>query len=205
VRTLMLVLALFVPLALRTTAANSAPKRTTKVVVVVPVTPAGDLQTGYRITKRFATGHCLDGSDTVRGAYRCFAANYVLDPCWPTTVSGSTSVVCTTAPWSKKLAEIRRPGSLGPSTGGLPPSPLGIQLTDGTHCVIGDGALSVYRGRVVRWACGRGGDGLLGQPTRSNGLWTIPRVHYDAKARKFVLGPLGRVAVFYEGKAFPWR
>jgi hypothetical protein len=205
VRTLSCGLILLAAFAALTATAPADAARTTKIVIVTPVTGAGNLKPGYVITERVSSGRCPSGSDVVHGAYRCFAGNVVADPCWPDADQSPASVVCTQAPWSKKLYEIQKPGKLAHSPATLPATPMGVQLTDGSHCETIDGAASLYQGKVIRYACGKGSSGLIGQPVRTTGLWTIERVHYDKKSGEYVSGAPVKIAVYYEGKGIPWR
>jgi hypothetical protein len=176
----------------------------TKVVTITPVSATGVRKPDYTVVAHRAKGQCEAGSDTIPGAYRCFTGNLVVDPCWPVATKQG-SVLCTYAPWSKQLFEIIRPGTLGPTPKTLPAAALGMQLADGTRCEIVDGAGTTYRGHPIRYACNGGNSGLVGQPARTSGLWTILRVHYVTKQNAFVSQGTARVAIFYQGRAIHWK
>jgi hypothetical protein len=82
--------------------ASATPAQTATVVVHVrPVDTAGHLRHGYRVSHRFGKASCQFGSEATGTAYRCFAANYVIDPCWVT--ANRHYVDCLTEGWSHRV------------------------------------------------------------------------------------------------------
>jgi hypothetical protein len=109
------------------------------------------------------SGHCFVSSITVpdRSAYRCFAGNEILDPCFAASASAPTVVDCYADPWTAAVqlrltAELPAPG---------PPlkiaQPWALQLADGTRCVVTTGTTPLLRGVPMRYQCGSATAGLL--------------------------------------------
>ena len=109
------------------------------------------------------SGHCFTSSITVpdRAAYRCFAGNEILDPCFAASASARTVVDCYADPWTAAVqlrltAELPAPG---------PPLKIGqpwaLQLADGMRCVVTTGTTPLLHGIPMRYQCGTAMAGLL--------------------------------------------
>jgi hypothetical protein len=141
----------------------------TRTIRISPVTHRGVLRSGWRVTSRRPHGSCEAGSEAVGdGAYRCFAGNLVLDPCW--AQRDGDHVVCAASPWRRVVARIgvRRL----PVVRGVPRNVWGIRLVAGRHCTYLQGASGVVDGQRVNYACGRRLY-LYGEPDRSTPHWRI--------------------------------
>lgn len=141
----------------------------TQTVRISPVTHQGVRKPGWRVTARRAHGTCLDGSEAVGdGAYRCFAGNLVLDPCW--AQRGGDHVLCAASPWRRGVARIRVRHL--PAVHGVPRNIWGIRLVAGRTCTFLQGASSVVHGQRVSYFCGERLY-LYGEPDRSTPGWRI--------------------------------
>lgn len=106
------------------------------------------------------SGSCFTKSITVaaRGAFRCFAANTILDPCF--AAPGSEHVVdCYAAPWTRAV-ELRV--AKLPSTGlaAHVTRPWAIELAGGQRCVVTNGTAPVVQGIALGYQCADGAAGL---------------------------------------------
>lgn len=106
-----------------------------------------------------ASGQCWTGSITVPdpSAYRCFAGNSILDPCFaPPSPAKATSVLCVADPWSAaRMVKLTQPL---PARG-----PLGdthrywaLELANGVHCVVVTGTVPTIQGVPMEYVCGSG-------------------------------------------------
>lgn len=109
------------------------------------------------------SGRCFASSITVpdRSAYRCFAGNEILDPCFAETASVRTVVDCYADPWTAAV-QLRLTGAL-PSPGAplKIAQPWAVQLSDGVRCVVTTGTTPLLRGVPMRYQCGTATAGLL--------------------------------------------
>ncbi len=135
------------------TPARPAALAATRQVHVSPVGPDGSPASGYRTTKTASHAGCEPGSEAIGRAYRCFAGNFVYDPCWAER-AGAPRVLCLPFPWS--VTDIRldvgAPLSAIPAATG-PSEPWGLELADGQRCVLLQGAHSLFGGRVIDYYC----------------------------------------------------
>jgi eukaryotic-like serine/threonine-protein kinase len=109
------------------------------------------------------SGRCFASSITVpdRSAYRCFAGNEILDPCFAETPSARTVVDCYADPWT---AAVQLRLTAAPPTPGAPlkiAQPWAVQLSDGVRCVVTTGTTPLLRGVPMRYQCGTATAGLL--------------------------------------------
>lgn len=148
----------------------------TRVVQVRPVTSDGVPVPGYRTTSRAADATCEPGSEAIGQAYRCFAGNYVYDPCWAAQAS-TTTVLCVADPWQRTDArlEVSAPLPAIPNEGGIG-EPWGVQLGTGQRCLLVQGAHPMFAGRVVDYICG-GHLGLLRPVHKGTRPWSAQSVH----------------------------
>ena len=132
-------------------AASAPPK--TKIVYVSPVTPAGAPAGQYRITSTATSATCIPGSEAIGQAYRCFAGNFIHDPCWPVK-NAAVSVLCLAYPWSHAATRltVKSPLAAIPSERGIG-EPWGVQLADGKRCALIQGAHPVFARHVIDYYC----------------------------------------------------
>ena len=153
---------------------------------------------GYRVTQTFHNGTCEAGSDVLAGVYRCFAGNYVIDPCWPDhSAAPKPRVDCVLQPWSHSVTRIDLTQPLAASPGG-PRHVWGLALTGGQRCLALQGTHSGFDGGryIVNFAC-MSGLGLVNEPDRSQRTWTIREAR--AKGANEVLGPRVTIATVWYG------
>jgi hypothetical protein len=101
------------------------------------------------------SGTCFASSITVaaRSAYRCFAGNRLLDPCFVVPGSGKRSVDCYADPWSS--ATLLRLKSAVPEPGAplKIAQPWAIQLAGEVRCVVTTGTTRLLRHVPMRYQC----------------------------------------------------
>ena len=106
---------------------------------------------------RHATGSCWATSlaDPDATAYRCFAGNEILDPCFAGsgTAKGST-VACIADPWSK--ATVLTLTKALPSTSSTAHRVWAFVRSDGAHCVAATGTVPAVAGRNLPFNCSNG-------------------------------------------------
>jgi hypothetical protein len=165
----------------------------TRVVRVRPVDATGHLRSNYHVAHRLkANAHCVLGSEATGTAYRCFAGNAILDPCWVQAGSSDNHVICLTAPWSH--AAIRLHVTKYDNSAMVSPSrePWGIRLANGTRCAFVQGASSTVHGRRLSYFCQNSKTVLLGNPSRAKPVWLIhtgrtgPHGHVKQTGRKAI-------------------
>jgi hypothetical protein len=156
-------------------AAGAAPAASsTKADIYRAFTSSG--KPAIKITKT-VKGTCNGGSAAVNrsDAWRCFAGNFVYDPCFSSTEAKGI-LVCPGNPWNTSAVELKVSGKLRfpdkgkPSTSGMP---WAIQTTTGLKCVIATGATTVLQKQRLNYFCVRSKDGLWGSPSRKHEPWTI--------------------------------
>jgi hypothetical protein len=126
----------------------------TQKVYVARSTPSS-IAPGLQVTRTAGGANCGPASEAIGNAYRCFAGSGVYDPCWPDAQATSPAVLCLEAPWSHDVIKLVLASSLPPligSTGTAPP--WGLHLTDGSNCVLEQGAHDSFNGRPVDYFCG---------------------------------------------------
>ena len=107
-------------------------------------------------------------------AWRCFADQHWIDPCFSAT-SRSRTVVCPLDPWSKnvRLVELTRPLPRASRRPARTNAPWGVWTANAKRCVLGvSGANLVLAGHPVRYECGGSGF-LVGYPDVRGREWTI--------------------------------
>jgi hypothetical protein len=112
------------------------------------------------------SGSCFTSSITVAAAdaYRCFAGDAILDPCYATTAAAHT-LTCYADPWSSPVA-VRLTKALPAGAPTPVHRPWAIQLTGQTRCVAATGVVPVVRGTPLTYSCRDGGAAALtGAPT----------------------------------------
>jgi hypothetical protein len=125
------------------------------------VTASGGPAPGYRITRSYPQASCEGSSEAVGDAYRCFAGNVVIDPCW--VQRDSHFVTCLTDPWDHGAVRVHVTEGYS-SHGRLAPAadrrhPWGAQTatvpTAGSRlrCVKAQGATGQVSGRPITYYC----------------------------------------------------
>ncbi len=145
--------------ATNTTKTSSAPAGVTEPTMRV-FTPygRGGAPTAGVVAHR--SGSCFTRSITVstRGAFRCFAANTILDPCFARP--GTARVLdCFASPWSRAVQ--LHVAALSTAAGATHVTrPWAIVLAGGQHCVVTNGTAPLARGVSLGYLCADGDAGL---------------------------------------------
>jgi hypothetical protein len=168
----------------------------TLVVKVSPTTASGELASGYTIAGTIGKAKCEAGSDVLAGVYRCFAGNFVYDPCWALSASPTPAVVCLPTPWATKATQLDLSAPLEPSEAG-PLIVWGIKLATGQRCAALQGAHGSFKGHFVNFACNHHLD-LLGKPDRAHAGWTIRELHLGEHGHDSY-GPVESIAKVWYG------
>jgi hypothetical protein len=122
-------------------------------------------------------GDCNGGSAATdrADAWRCFAGNFVYDPCFSSSAANGV-VLCPTGPGSTSAVEIRLTAGLTDgnkgklSTSGVP---WAVETTSGALCGLNTGATTVVDHRRANYFCAHSKDWLWGAPLRKSEPWTI--------------------------------
>jgi hypothetical protein len=107
------------------------------------------------------SGSCFTTSITVSAtdAYRCFAGNSLLDPCFASPSSPSL-LDCYASPWARAV-QLRITGALPKGGTSLSISrPWAIELAGGLRCVATNGTPQLVRGVALTYQCADGAAGL---------------------------------------------
>ncbi|MGN6607550.1 MAG: hypothetical protein ACTHMS_11160 [Jatrophihabitans sp.] len=131
---------------------SSTPAAARPSTVVHTLVPSAAAVSGTR------TGNCFTTSITVGSAdaYRCFAGNAILDPCYG---SGRT-VTCYADPWSKPVSlRLTQPLPGGPAM--TVHRPWAIQLAGGIRCIAATGVVPVVDHVPLTYTCLDGGAAAL--------------------------------------------
>jgi hypothetical protein len=189
-------------------ACGSAPGRptaaltATRQVHVSPVGPDGSPVRGFRTMRTASHAGCEPGSEAIGRAYRCFAGNFLYDPCWAER-GGTPAVLCLAFPWS--VTDIRltlsTPLSSIPATA-APAEPWGLELASRQRCVLLQGAHSVFAGRVIDYYCSPRLSLLRGL-VESSAVWRAASV--IVVAGKQALGPSEQVKTAWYGSPDSYR
>ena len=154
----------------------------TQVRLFVPVSAANGTLT-IRIISR-PHGYCWTTSENIPGTWRCFVGNLIHDPCFngPVKEAEKTVVCPNEGPWTGTGIEIQLTRPLPYETvteatrqaqGGTTGMPWTLQLTDGSHCLLLNGASSEVDHLRLNYICKPDGLDLYGPPDRSSATWTI--------------------------------
>ncbi len=184
-------------------AASKAPALTaTRQVNVSPVGADGAPVSGYRTAQTVANASCEAGSEAIGRAYRCFAGNYLYDPCWAVRASTPT-VLCLGYPWSVTVIRLAvgAPLSAIPAEPGIG-EPWGLELADGQRCLLLQGAHSLFAGRVIDYYC-NARLLLLRGLTRTAPVWRAASV--TGVAGKQALGPSEQIRIAWFGSPDTYR
>jgi hypothetical protein len=160
----------------------------TSVVHLRPVDKHGHALPGYTITKQRRHAECHAGSSVTRSAYRCFAGNAVLDPCW--AQKPKQFAVCLSVPWSFNLVQLKvSKGYSGKVPNHAASLPWGVQLGNGVQCAFADGATGAVGGNRINYFCHRAKYVLIGKINKSGKVWHARKAkptgggHYAAAGR----------------------
>jgi hypothetical protein len=178
-------------------ATSPAALTATKQVHVSPVGPDGGQARGFRTTMTIADANCEAGSESIGQAYRCFAGNFVYDPCWAERAATPT-VLCVPVPWSATDIRLQVVAPLsaipaGPGTS----EPWGVELADGQRCELEQGAHSLFDGRVIDYYCSSRLSLLRGLIT-STAVWRAASV--TVTSGKQALGPSEQIKIAWYGR-----
>jgi hypothetical protein len=157
-----------------TIAVAAAAAGSTKTHIYRAFTASG--KPAIKVTKTME-GFCNGGSIAIdrNDAWRCFAGNFVLDPCFSSSKAKGI-VLCPAAPWKASGIKVRLTGKLRdgnkrkPSTSVLP---WGIRTSTGLRCEIATGATLVVHKQRLNYFCLHSKSGLWGSPSRNHQPWTI--------------------------------
>lgn len=159
----------------RTSAAGGAASTVTRTFRVY--SPTGALTVPVASTTE---GNCWTTSIAVPspGAYRCFAGNDILDPCFaaPGASAAATQVACVAAPWDQVvLLELT---SQLPPTGGpaAVTRPWAFELANGARCVASTGTVPAVAGVSLEYQCAGGYGASLPDPAAARALAEYAKV-----------------------------
>lgn len=110
-----------------------------------------------------AKGRCWTTSIAapVAGAYRCFAANQILDPCFAPPTKAPAEVACVANPWSDAVV-LRLTGALPKSSASdYIARPWALRLDGGVRCVASTGTVPSVQGVDLGYHCTNGLDAAL--------------------------------------------
>lgn len=144
------------------TSSTPAGATVTKTRVFAPYDRSGAPTAGV-VAHR--SGSCFTASITVaaHGAYRCFAANKILDPCFVAPTS-THLLDCYSTPWSR--ATQLRVRQLPKAAGAAQVSrPWALELQGGTRCVVTNGTADIVRHVALGYQCKDGSAGLIASST----------------------------------------
>jgi hypothetical protein len=194
-----LIMILLAPAALAacsSAAPSPAALTATKQVHVSPVGPDGSAAPGFRTTMTIADANCEAGSESIGQAYRCFAGNFVYDPCWAERATIPT-VLCVPFPWSSTDIRLQVVAALStiPAEPGTS-EPWGVELADGQRCELLQGAHSLFDGRVIDYYCDSRLSLLRGLTT-SSAVWHAASV--TVTGGKQALGPPEQIKIAWFG------
>jgi hypothetical protein len=121
-------------------------------------------------------GHCVSSARSTprTDAWRCFADEHWIDPCFSASGRGRI-VLCPTDPWSRnvRLVELTRKLPAASTRPVRAYAPWGIWTANAKQCVIAvSGATLRLDGRRVRYECAISGF-LVGYANTSSRQWTI--------------------------------
>lgn len=177
--------------ATRTTPAKPRPTAPTTSAAARPATHVR-IFTPFRTdgSPAVTVAHTISGScwtssiaAPVRRAYRCFAANQILDPCFVTSAR-ATNALCLLNPWGP-AQRLRLTAPLPKQASALEPSrPWALELGNGARCIAVTGTAPAAAGVSLAYSCGHGyGAALI---TSSGGTMTAHYARAGASALRTV-------------------
>jgi hypothetical protein len=150
-----------------------APPTRTRTIIYQAFTASGKPAIHVTSTSR---GRCNGGSVAINraDAWRCFAGNFVYDPCFSSSKAAGI-VLCPLGPWTSSGAEIKLTARLSGANKGKPSTaghPWAIQ-TSADRCVAATGATSILDHLRANYYCQTTKNALWGYPSRTSEPWTI--------------------------------
>jgi hypothetical protein len=142
-----------------TSAAPTGATVTTKTRVFAPYDRSGAPTAGVAARR---SGSCFTTSITVsaKSAYRCFAGNAILDPCFAAHAAPHV-LACYTAPWSRAV-RLTVTAALPAASGAIHVArPWALELAGGLRCVVTNGTPTMLHGVALGYQCPDGWAGLL--------------------------------------------
>jgi hypothetical protein len=119
-------------------------------------TSVHDFRPGQATPAKTVSGSCWTSSIAVsaRLAYRCLAANQILDPCFVTSRK-ARAADCYASPWARPV-RLRLTSKVPAPAPPLPGRhPWAIRLADGTRCVAIGGTVQIVGNVALTFSCGR--------------------------------------------------
>jgi|SRR5271166_5000622 len=167
----------------------------TRQVHVSPVDADGTPVGGFRATTTVSHAGCEPGSEAIGQAYRCFAGNFLYDPCWAVRAAVPT-VLCLAYPWSVTAIRLEVDAPLGAIPAAVASEPWGVELANGQRCELLQGAHSLFDGRVIDYYCDSRLSLLRGLTT-SSAVWRATSV--TVTGGKQALGPSEQIKIAWFG------
>jgi hypothetical protein len=103
------------------------------------------------------SGNCWTASIAVdvAGAYRCFAGNQILDPCFaPAGQAAPLQLACVASPWAPAIQlTLTSPLPTGGQRSGDPIRPWALELANGARCVSSTGTVPAVQGVNLEYYC----------------------------------------------------
>lgn len=174
---LALVIVLGSPLPVFSGDEATAPPRT-KIKLLTPFGPKG-LSDGLTITEKL-DGKCFAASAASPSrpdAWRCSAANAILDPCFQRILGDEKQFACTPeGPWSQKIVLLTAtealPSEPRKDASHDTPQPWALELANGRHCSMFTGATAPVAGMRINYGC-PGGFQVVGDIDRTAPVWRV--------------------------------
>ncbi|HWC36466.1 MAG TPA: hypothetical protein VG650_16790 [Mycobacteriales bacterium] len=164
--------------------AHAASGPATAVRTVSPLTSAGTLKPGYKVTRREGHGTCQSGSFMTGRADRCAtpaSGAVVLDPCWP--AAEAKTFVCQAKPWLRKVVELHVPGAVSDGPGPHHQSlPWGMRVGASLRCLLDPGSVRRLSGHPLLFHCTHHRD-VFGPLHRNGSRWTAHVYRTGARTR----------------------
>ncbi len=134
---------------------------------------------------RTRAGTCWTSSVAapVRGAYRCFGGNEILDPCFVAS-EDAAGVLCLTSPWATAQKLTLRAALPADAPGLDATRPWALELANGARCVAVTGTAPAVAGVSLAYSCGkRHGAALI---TSRGSLLTAHYAKFDDSALRTI-------------------
>ena len=156
--------------------------------------PLGDGLRGGLTATATETGSCFTGSVRDPGradAWRCEGGNAILDPCFqgPFALPEQPGeLACADSPFDREvlLLQATPPLPMEAANAADPGQlPWVLELANGERCYQFGGTLEGVAGQVVHYGCAGGGS-VVGEPDRSQPLWTVSYLPADGAATDLV-------------------
>lgn len=164
--------------ALSAAAQGGTPAERTRIKMLTPFGPSG-LSSGLEVARQLS-GNCFarSASSAARpDAWRCSAANAILDPCYQRIMGDEKQLACPVdGPWSGKVVLLTLTQPL-PEDSHKEASrdstlPWALELAGGQHCSLFTGATAPVAGMRINYGC-PGGFIVVGDINRSQPVWRV--------------------------------